>query len=117
MHRDFDLRITEEQIASLPRAVRDALRAHCYRDREGLVLCGDEARYMNHAQDCNVGSVYPRCYDEAVALLSAAGIAVNGVDWAAGVCVALRDIEAGAELTCDYYEFDLNARQKLGDSN
>lgn len=49
-----------------------------------LVLCGDNARFMNH-------SFEPNCDDRT------------------GVTFALRDILAGEELTCDYRVFDLES--------
>jgi SET domain-containing protein len=54
-------------------------RGRCY------VLCGDNARYMNHSDHPNL---------------------VNN----AAVC----DIDAGEELTVDYFSYDLDADRKLG---
>ena len=50
-------------------------------DEPIFVLCGDDARFMNHGRDCNL------------------------VD-ADFVTVACRDIEPNAEITCDYSTFD-----------
>lgn len=47
-----------------------------------MVLCGDNARFMNH-------SFEPNCDDDGGEFTTAA-----------------RDIEAGEELTCDYRRFD-----------
>ena len=54
---------------------------------------GNVARFLNHA--CK-----PNCYTQVI-----------GRDiWIR----AGRNIEAGEELTCNYYEFDLDAARKLG---
>jgi hypothetical protein len=63
------------------------------RNRSVWVLSGDHACFMNHADTPNTGveSGAPE-----------------------GVTVALRDIAAGEELTCDYRAFDGEAGEKLG---
>jgi uncharacterized protein len=60
---------------------------YAYFDNElqALVLCADDARFMNHSDQPNVGPV---------------------VD---GACVALQPIAADAELTCDYRALDSRA--------
>jgi SET domain-containing protein len=79
----FDLELTEDQVAALSPSARRQLLHYAYRlpGSTAYILCGDDARFMNHAADPNV-----RCDD--------------------GGCHAARDIPAGAELTCDYAEFD-----------
>jgi len=69
---------------------------HWYLDpHSGLyVLCGDEARYMNHSNDPAVVSDYDR--DRF------------------GLDVATRDIAAGEEITCNYYHFDHESTMILG---
>src|SRR5690606_27693957 len=90
----IDRRITAAELAALPAAVRAWLRHYGYAElRDGarvVVLCGDHARHMNHAADPNLA---------------------EGAD---GTNVAARDIAAGEELTCNYYDFDLDAAEKLG---
>ncbi len=54
-----------------------------------FVLCGDDARFFNHADA-------PNCHDIP--------------DEGGGPTVAARDIEAGEELTSDYASFDANHR-------
>lgn len=85
---DVDWRLSREMLDSFPEPYRTKLRAWCYREEEsGLyVLCGDNARFMNH-------SPAPNCDDS-------------------GPCtVAARDIPADEELTCDYRTFDLDSRE------
>lgn len=63
--------------------------------RTGLyVLCADDARYMNHSDDPAARGDY-------------------GADPVFGVDIAVRDIEPGEELTCDYTAFDRIDRQRL----
>jgi hypothetical protein len=57
------------------------------------ILCGDHAKHMNHSDQ-------PNCADQFID-----GVSAN---------VALRDIAAGEELTCNYYDFDLDVGDKLG---
>lgn len=84
-----DLRLAPELVASVPEPLQARLRRYCYLEEEsGLyVLCGDNARFMNH-------SFEPNCDDSSVA-------------WT----VAIRPIEAGEELTCDYRIFDVESRE------
>ena len=72
------------------------IRWFAYVDREtgGRVLSGDHTCFMNHAPDPNTGA--------------------PSDSTPPNVIVALRDIAAGEELTCDYWAFDAEAREKLG---
>lgn len=91
-----DLALHPDALDRLPEVSREWFEMYAYLDiRTGLyVLCADDGRYMNHSDDPNVGGDYER-------------EPVFGVD------VALRDIEAGEELTCDYRTFDRIDREKL----
>jgi uncharacterized protein len=77
-----DWKLTTAELKQVPEPHGTRLRTYCYLDGEGLfVLCGDNARFMNHAED-------PNCAD---------------LD---GLTFARRDIQAHEELTCDYRSFD-----------
>jgi hypothetical protein len=80
----------------LPEGVREFLDMHGYvtemNGRRWILLCGDHAKHMNHRDQPNVGET---------------------VDQGAPAEVALRDIAAGEELTCNYYDFDLEANYEL----
>ena len=56
--------------------------------RKVITLCGDHSKHMNHAGAPNILS-------------------------AGEHDVAARDIASGEELTCNYYDFDLDADVKL----
>ena len=90
----IDRRIPEADVDGLPPAMRRFLDVYGYAEvfegRRVIVLCGDHARHMNHADAPNLASTD------------------TSDNYAA------RDIEAGEELTCNYYEFDLDAARKLG---
>lgn len=71
------------ELASFPEPFQSRLRHYTYLDQHGVyVLCGDNARFMNHAAD-------PNCDD-------------SGEKTVAG-----RDIVPGEELVCDYGAFDV----------
>ena len=92
----IDLRISLIEVPDLPKPLQDFLAKYGYVDiQEGrtiLTLCGDHAKHFNHSD-------HPNLIDGGPAL---------------DADVAAHDIEAGAELTCDYYSFDLDAERKLG---
>lgn len=92
----IDLSIHPDAVAEFTQVARDWFVTYAYLDiRTGLyVLCSDDARFMNHSEDPNVGGDYER-------------EPVFGMD------VAIRDIAAGEELTCDYRTFDRIDRERL----
>ena len=83
----IDLELTQAQMERLAEPSRAQVRKYTYMDlvRHRLVLCGDDARFFNHADR-------PNCQDFP--------------DADGGTTVAGRDIEEGEELTCDYARFD-----------
>lgn len=86
----IDLRLSCEQIAHLAEAARAQIQKYSYREKHtGLyVLCGDDARFFNHAAE-------PNCFD----------VCDGGEQ---DLTIAHRDICAGEELTCDYALFDMD---------
>jgi len=86
---------------SLPAPAREFLRAYCYFDRlcGELVLNADHGRFMNHAASPNTGA-NPGATPEG-----------SPADF---TTVALVDLPAGTELTCDYRAFDGDVAWKLG---
>jgi hypothetical protein len=93
----YDRLLTETDIDNLPEPARSNVLDHAYLDAtSGLfVLCADNARFMNHADDPNTAGVHEPG-------------AIEGYD------IATRDIAAGEELTCDYRTFDAHVGVKLG---
>jgi SET domain-containing protein len=93
----FDRLLTEAEIEALPEPAKSNILDHTYLDAaSGLfVLCADNARFMNHADQPNTAGVHEPG-------------AIEGYD------VATRDIAAGEELTCDYRTFDAHVDVKLG---
>lgn len=82
----IDLRLTAAELETLPGVLQAQFRSHCYLEPSGLyVFCGDNARYMNHC-------FQPNCDDGGEKQT-----------------VALRDIAAHEELTCDYRSFDVES--------
>src|SRR5882724_10016865 len=78
-----------------PEHVREFFAHYGYLDRnvKRIVLCFDDARFVNHSDTPNVATDYTQD--------------------AYGLDVALRDIAAGEELTMDYGGFEENARRAL----
>ena len=80
----LDRLLSVDRVAGLPPLLRAAVRNHGYFDREGrIVLCWDHARYVNH-------SCEPNCVSPGHAFE-----------------IAVRDIEAGEQLTNDYLTLNL----------
>jgi SET domain-containing protein len=83
----FDLIMTKDQLDSLPPVVQEQIRHFIYIEIvTGLyILCSDDAKFMNHADTPNTSTQGDQT-------------------------IAIRDIPVGAELTCDYREFDAATR-------
>ena len=80
-----DLRLDPAVVAATPEPLGSMIRMDCIEEADGtLVLCGDNARFMNHDFD-------PNCDDSGI------------------LTVARRDIAPNEELTCDYRAFDREA--------
>jgi SET domain-containing protein len=77
---EFDLVFDKETFERLPEPARIQVNRYSYlaSERGAYVLCGDDARFMNH-------SATPNTFEESEART-----------------VAARDIAAGEEITCDY---------------
>jgi SET domain-containing protein len=87
---DFDHALTAEQLDSAPPLVQTYLKQFTYEDFDGrFILCGDDARYMNHADA-------PNTHVERD-----------------GTAFAKENIKAGDELTCDYYQYSVSANWKV----
>ena len=83
-----DWELTAESLGLFPEPYRSWIRHYVYQDERGVyVLCGDNAKFMNHSSRPNCSDTDPR------------------------FTIASRTIDTGEELTCDYREFDLEARQ------
>ena len=84
-----DVRMPTELMEAIPEPLQTRIRKYCYLEEDSgqYVLCGDNAKFMNH-------SFEPNCDDSS-----------------GEYTVTLRDIRAGDELTCDYRTFDVESRQ------
>lgn len=82
-----DWKLTKTELESFPEPYLGRLRHYVYLDESGFyILCGDNAKFMNHSGEPSCSDADPR------------------------FTVALRNIEPGEELTCDYREFDVESR-------
>ena len=85
----YDLLLTQSAMDALPEPARSSLRdlAYYHAASDCYVLCADNARFMNHADEPNTARFH--------------------VDGAIEVDdIATRDIRVGEEMTCDYRLFD-----------
>lgn len=85
----IDRAYSRDEAAAMTALQRGVLDTYAYWDDSlaGFVLCGDNGRFMNHAPAPNSGAGSHR-------------------EPPGGFDVALRDIRAGEEITCDYRTFD-----------
>jgi SET domain-containing protein len=92
----FDRVFTVARMVAFPEGARAHLRWFAFfsRDDGSATLSGDHSCFMNHSPTPNTGAP-----PDATSPVTT---------------VALRDIAAGEELTCDYFAFDADAARKLG---
>lgn len=92
----FDHAFSPAEFAALPGPAREHVAWFAFvRPGDGAhVLSGDHACFMNHSSEPNTGAL--------------------GTGGEPVVTVALRELPAGTELTCDYHAFDAVATAKLG---
>jgi SET domain-containing protein len=84
-----DWLLTRSELEAFPEPFRSRLRHYVYLDEHGCyVLCGDNAKFMNH-------DLAPNCSDSHPSFT-----------------IASCTIEVGEELTCDYREFDVESREQ-----
>jgi SET domain-containing protein len=92
----FDLVINPDDLLRLSEISRKQFWNYCYVDKftHHYILCFDDARFLNHSEDPNIGQ-------------SKFGGEVEGIE------IALRDIRPGEELLVNYNDFDKDAERKL----
>jgi SET domain-containing protein len=87
----IDLRIPVSRLSEFPTPVQEFFSIYGYTEIYGgekvMILCGDHSRHFNHSENPNLIDTPSQS-------------------------TATQDIEAGEELTCNYYSFDLDADQK-----
>ena len=84
----LDMEFSPDIVNGLPEHVRTFFSQYGYLDRnvKRIILCFDDARFVNHSETANVATDYTQ--DRY------------------GLDVALRDIAAGEEITMDYAGFE-----------
>ncbi len=92
----FDHDFSPERFAALPPLARDHTRWFCFVSKvDGhVILSGDHACFINHSPKNNTGA--PPNPQPLV------------------TTIALRDLAAGEEITCDYWSYDADTPWKLG---
>jgi len=91
--KGLDMEFGPETLDRLPAHVRAFFAHYGYLDRnvKRIILCFDDARFVNHSDTPNVATDYAQD--------------PYGLD------VALRDIAAGEEITMDYAGFEQSAQR------
>lgn len=91
-----DLSLDAPQIDKLSPAFKEYFDKYAYLDvRLGkYVICGDDARFVNHSDQPNLVGIY-----------------TVGREY--GIDIAIREIKEGEELTSDYTTFDADFSSKL----
>ncbi len=91
----LDMEFAPEIVPTLPAHVQIFFAHYGYLDRSvgRVILCFDDARFVNHSETPNVAADYARD--------------PYGLD------VALRDIAAGEEITMNYESFEKDAGRAL----
>ena len=94
-----DQRFDESYLAQFAEDEKGRLLTHCYRNPgSGMyVLCGDDAKYINHSEAPNTEDIG---FEEGI---------LNGE----GITIAARDIFPGEEIVSDYASFDSDARDGI----
>src|SRR5438105_13825753 len=89
--KGFDMEFDPDIRDGLPEHVRTFFSQYGYLDRHvnRIILCFDDARFVNHSDTPNVGTDY---HQDSY-----------------GLDVALRDIAAGEEITMNYEDFEERA--------
>jgi len=92
--KGLDMEFSPDIVPTLPAHVQEFFSHYGYLDRsvKRIVLCFDDARFVNHSDAPNVATDYAQD--------------PYGLD------VALRDIAAGEELTMDYAGFEEQSEKR-----
>jgi len=114
----FDHDFSPAQFAALPPLAQTHTRWFCFVSRlDGhVILSGDHACFINHSPDPNTGAL-PEGEDKLKLELQLSPSPNPGGlpdTKPPVVTVALRDIAAGEELTCNYHDYDADTPWKLG---
>jgi hypothetical protein len=101
----FDHDFCPAQFAALPPPAQKHTRWFCFVSRHDghVILSGDHACFINHSPSPNTG-VPPDAEEQPKPELQPAAV----------VTVALRDLAAGEEITCNYFAYDADTLWKLG---
>ena len=93
--KGLDMEFSPDIVDGLPEHARTFFSHYGYLDRnmKRIILCFDDARFVNHSDTPNVGTDYAQD--------------PYGLD------VALRDIAAGEEITMNYEDFEERAGRGL----
>jgi len=108
LHKGFDQTYTKEQLDQLPKKVyENALKSYIYWSPilQRYIFCADQARFYNHAEDCNCkGSTWDEISEEEREKLRREYNNLDNIEYKEGFTIAAKDIAVGDELTSNYLE-------------
>ena len=91
----FDLDFSEKDLKNLSGPSKEQFLKYIYMTKnKGMILCFDDARFLNHSENPNCEDIDPDDFEE-------------------GFTIAKKDIKTGEELTVNYRTFDFNWKNKL----
>lgn len=90
----FDISYSEDQLLKMSESAREQVLWYAYFDKQDkkYILCSDDQRFINHSKD-------PK--------------KIN-IESTPNFDIALKDIQVGEELLCDYNKFDDTYFDRIG---
>lgn len=85
----FDFTVKKGDLDKLPALTREFVLHYGYLKNNEHTVCVDNSRFFNHSDDPNTDNTNKK--------------------WT----IAKKNIETGEEITCNYFEFDVDAKSKL----
>lgn len=88
---EFDVAYHQKDLDKQPDFIKELISKYSYFDSDSglFILCADNQRYINHSENPNIKSTPHKD-------------------------VAMRDIQAGEELTCNYTDYEPNWFERMG---
>lgn len=98
-HKGYDRNFSQEELLQLPEPIKKDIIKYGYKNKKDqrIVYCIDNAKFFNHSSNPNTKETSEN-YKESYT-------------------VTIKNIKKNEELTCNYFELDLFAPNKIGHLN